>query len=67
MITQQTQVPEFWRDTYRGRAIAILERYGRWHVYLDHLLQHNVEFATPEDAIVWLTQRIDDGVPARLN
>jgi hypothetical protein len=60
-------MPEFWRATYRGRAIAILRRYGRWHVYLDHLMQHNVVFATPEDAILWLTQRIDRGLPARLN
>jgi hypothetical protein len=59
--------PEFWSDVYSGRPIAVFNRYGRWHVYLDHVLQHNVVFATSEDAVVWLTDRIDRRVPARLN
>jgi hypothetical protein len=50
---------EFWADTYGGRPIAIFNREGKWHVYLDHALQHNTVFATAEDAIAWLTQRID--------
>jgi hypothetical protein len=58
---------EFWADTYGGRSIAILNRDGRWHVYLDHVLQHDVVFATAEHAIVWLAERIDEGIPARLN
>jgi hypothetical protein len=52
---------------YRGRSVAIFHRHGRWHVYLDHALQHNVLFATPEDAVTWLTDRIDQGVPGRLS
>ena len=59
--------PEFWMDVYNGRPIAILQHHGRWHVYLDHILQHNVVFATAEHAIVWLTERVDEGVPGRLN
>jgi hypothetical protein len=50
---------EFWSDVYRGRPIAIMSRGGQWHVYLDHLLQHNVIFATAEQAIRWLLVRID--------
>jgi hypothetical protein len=50
---------EFWADTYRGRPIAILNRQGRWHVYLDHALQYHVLFATAQDAIGWLMQRVD--------
>jgi hypothetical protein len=68
MQTPQTsQDPEFWSDVYGGRSIAIFNHYGRWLVYLDHVLQHKVAFATPEHAIVWLTGRVDQGVPARLN
>jgi hypothetical protein len=58
---------EFWSDFYEGRAVAILNRYGRWHVYLDHVLQHNVVFDTAENAVTWLTERIDQGMLARLN
>jgi hypothetical protein len=59
--------PEFWSDVYGGRSIAVFNHYGRWLVYLDHVLQHNVAFATAAHAITWLTERIDQGVPARLN
>jgi hypothetical protein len=55
------------KDIYEGRPVAILNRYGHWHVYLDHVLQHNVVFATAENAVAWLTERIDQGIPARLN
>ena len=58
---------EFWSDVYGGRPVAILNRHGRWHVYLDHVLQHNVVFATAEHALAWLTERVDQGVSARLN
>jgi len=51
--------PEFWSDVYSGRPIAILNHYGRLHVYLDHILQHNVVFAEREDALAWLIQRIE--------
>lgn len=59
--------PEFWSDVYCGRPIAILNRDGRWHVYLDHVLQHNIVFATAEQAIDWLVARIDQGIPGRLH
>ena len=36
-------------------------------MYLDHVLQHNVVFRTEEEAILWLTDRVDRGVPGRLN
>jgi hypothetical protein len=58
---------EFWSDTYAGRSIAIFNHYGRWLVYLDHVLQPRAVFATPEAAIIWLTERIDAGVPGRLH
>ena len=64
---EQFDDPVFWSDVYRGRPIAIFHRHGRWLVYLDHVLQHNVVFATAAHAIAWLTERIDQGVPARLN
>ena len=59
--------PEFWTGRYRGRNIAVLNRYGRWHVYLDHALQHNIIFATAEQAVAWLVDRIDEGVPSALH
>lgn len=55
--------PDFWSDVYSGRPIAILNHYGRLHVYLDHVLQHNVVFADREDALAWLIQRIGQGLP----
>lgn len=58
---------EFWCEVYRGRPIAILYRHGRMHVYLDHVLQHNIVFESGTDALAWLIQRIDQGVPARVN
>lgn len=68
MQTQQgLDEAEFWSDVYEGRPVAILNRFGRWHVYLDHVLQHNVVFASAENAVAWLTDRIDQGIPARRN
>ena len=58
---------DFWSAEYRDREIAILCRHGRMHVYLDHVLQHNVVFDNGTDALAWLIQRIDQGVPARVN
>jgi hypothetical protein len=37
------------------------------HVYLDHVLQHDVVFDSGEAALAWLIQRIDQGVPARVH
>jgi len=72
-MTKSTMHPDgdsaetnWWSDVYRGRAIAILNHYGRLHVYLDHILQHNVVFDSGEAALAWLRQRIDQGVPARV-
>ena len=50
---------EFWSDVYQGRPIAVMNRAGQWHVYLDHVLQHNMVFATAVHAVRWLTTRID--------
>jgi hypothetical protein len=61
-----SQHQEFWSEEYGGRSIAIFNHHGQWLVYLDHVLQRAV-FATPEDAVVWLTERVDRGVPARLH
>ena len=58
MLTLEQQ-GEFWSDLHRGRPIAIYNRSGRWHVYLDHILQHNMVFATAEHAVRWLRRRID--------
>lgn len=52
---------EFWSDVYRGRPIAVCSRHGRMHVYLDHVLQHNVVFESGMEALAWLVQRIDRG------
>ena len=66
----QTPDPDdssFQSATYLGRPIAILNRDGRWLVYLDHILQHNVMFATAERAIAWLVDRVEHGIPARVS
>ena len=60
MLTFELQ-EEFWSDVYRGHPIAIYDRGGRWLVYLDHVLQHNMAFATAEHAVRWLKARVDDG------
>ena len=66
LSTEHSNDIEFWSDVYGGRSISVFNHYGRWLVYLDHILQQAV-FATSEDAIAWLTLRIDQGVPARLH
>lgn len=55
---------DFWSDIYGGRPIAILNHYGHLHVYLDHILQHNVVFADRRDALAWLMERIDRATSA---
>ena len=61
-ITMHTQEhsteTDFWSDVYCGRPIAILNL-ADLHVYLDHILQHNVVFADRGEALAWLIQRID--------
>jgi len=49
----------FWSDTYRGHAIAILNRGGRWLVDADHVLQQRMQFETPEAAVNWLQRKVD--------
>ena len=61
---------EFWSGVYCNRPIAVLNRGGRWHVYLDHVLQHGMVFATAAYAKAWLIRRVDqqlarDHEPAR--
>jgi hypothetical protein len=58
---------DFWSDVYRGRSIAILNRHGRLHVYLDHIVQQGVVFDGGQDALAWLIRRIEQGAPARVN
>jgi hypothetical protein len=59
-ISQHLSGQEAWSATYCGRPIAILNCSGRWHVYLDHVLQHSVVFATSDQAVAWLMTSIDD-------
>ena len=61
------QIEDFWSDTYRGRNIAILHRGGSWLVYLDHVMQHRMLFATAESAVRWLRQQIDGKRGPRLH
>jgi len=58
---------EFWSEVYGERSIAIFNHYGHWHVYLDHVLQHRVLFASADDALAWLMRRVDQPLPARLH
>ena len=58
----------FWSDTYRGRAIAILNHCGHWLVYLDHVLQPRMQFASAEAAVSWLQHKVDrPKAPKRLH
>jgi hypothetical protein len=59
MLILERETERFWSDTYCGRPIAILNRGSGWHIYLDHVLQHNIMFETAEKAIAWLEKRID--------
>jgi len=64
--TETSTDTEFWSETYGGRSIAIFNHHGRWLAYLDQVLQKEI-FATAEDAVAWLTQRIDRGMSPRLH
>jgi hypothetical protein len=64
--TETSTDTEFWSETYGERSIAVFNHHGQWLAYLDHVLQKEI-FATAEDAVAWLTQRIDRGMPARLH
>jgi hypothetical protein len=58
---------EFWSEVYCGRPIAVLHRHGRLYVYLDHVLQEKLVFDDAQDALAWLVQRVEQGIPARVN
>ena len=67
-IHQHSDDQDFVAASYQGRPIAALNHYGRWHVYLDHVFQHQVVFATMDDALAWLRHRIDQRrTPERLH
>ena len=55
---------DFWSDVYRGRHLAVFNSHGRWHAYLDHMMQANLVFATAESAVRWLAVRVD-GMPLK--
>ena len=58
------QTAAFWSDSYRGRDIATLNHHGKgWLVYLDHVLQHNMLFATADAAVAWMRQQVDSSAP----
>ena len=59
LVTEILPEQEFWSGVYQGRTIAVLYHGDRWHVYLDHFLQHNLVFATAAHAKAWLIKRID--------
>jgi hypothetical protein len=59
MLILEQETENFWSDTYCGRPIAILNRGSGWHVYLDHVLLHNMMFESAEKAVAWLVNRID--------
>ena len=56
---EPTPDQDFWSDVYRGRHLAVFNHNGRWHAYLDHIIQPNVVFATAENALRWLAARVD--------
>jgi len=66
-VQEHSDEQEFVSVIYRGRPIATLNRFGRWHVYLDHVLQNKVVFETAHEALAWLMHRVDQRVPARLH
>jgi hypothetical protein len=60
IVRENSLDSEFWSGVYHGRPIAVLRRSDGWHVYLDHLLQHNMVFITASHARSWLTKRVDN-------
>jgi hypothetical protein len=54
---------ESWSAEYRERSVAILHRHGRMHVPGTM----SCSITSSLNALAWLVQRIDQGVPARLN
>ena len=53
------QTDEFWSESYRGHDIATLNHGKGWLVYLDHVLQPRMMFATAEAAVAWLRRKVD--------
>lgn len=58
MKNDDTREP-FISDTYRGHQIATLKHSGGWLVYLDHILQNRLKFATADAAIAWLRRQVE--------
>jgi hypothetical protein len=61
---EQMPGQDFWSDVYRGRHLAVFNHHGRWHAYLDKMMQANLVFATAESAVRWLAARVD-GLPLK--
>jgi len=62
MVTpSQTELttPDFWSDTFQGHDIAVFRHIRGWLVYIDQVMQPNRQFATAQDAIVWLHRKIE--------
>ena len=60
------QQDHFFSDTYRGHQIATLNHSGGWLVYVDHILQNRLKFATPDAAIAWLRRKVENMGPTPL-
>lgn len=56
----------FISDTYRGHQIAVLNHGDGWLVYLDHILQNRLKFATSDAAIAWLRRKVEELGPAAM-
>lgn len=64
MQTHDTSEREsFISGTYRGHQIATMEHGGGWLVYLDHILQNRLKFATADAAIAWLRRQVEKTSP----
>ena len=44
--------------------MAVVNHGGNWLVYLDHVMQNRLQFATAEAAIGWLRRKIEAMSPA---
>jgi hypothetical protein len=62
MHDNDTRKP-FISDTYRGHQIATLNHGGGWLVYVDHILQNRLKFATAEAAFAWLHGQVEKMSP----
>ena len=56
---------DFWSDVYRGHQIAVFNHHGRWHAYLDHMIQAKAVFATDWDGTTKVVARSDGTLTVR--